>query len=55
MRKSAKKVPKRSFFDLLASYFGTCKMVTWYKEVINTKFGNEKWSQDGAVGPFQVI
>jgi len=35
-RKSAKKAPKRSFFDLLVSYFGTRRMVAWYKEVINT-------------------
>jgi hypothetical protein len=34
MRKSAKKVLKRSFVDLLVSYFGTCRMVAWYKEVI---------------------
>ena len=34
--KLAKKVPKRSFFDLLVSYFGTCRVVAWYKEVIYT-------------------
>jgi hypothetical protein len=37
MRKSAKKVPKRSLFGLLVSYFGKCsRMVVWYKEAINT-------------------
>ena len=49
------KVPKRSLFDLLVAFFETCRMVAWYKEVINTSFGNEKWSQGGAVGPFEVI
>ena len=36
MIKSAKTVPKRSSFDLLVSYFGTCRVVAWYKEVIYT-------------------
>jgi hypothetical protein len=27
---------KKVIFDLLVSYFGTCRMVAWYKEVINT-------------------
>jgi hypothetical protein len=49
----SKKMPKRLFYYLFVSYFGTCRMVAWYKEVI--KFGNEKWSQGGAAGPFEVI
>jgi hypothetical protein len=27
---------KKVIFDLLVSYFGTCRMVAWYKEVIDT-------------------
>ena len=51
MRKSAKKVPKRSLLDLLVSYFGTRRMVAWYKEVINTSFWEWKMVPGRSCGP----